>query len=300
MKNVLLKLPVHDLDGRLLLSEKQVLTPEVLQNLVDSNRDKKAAAGSLLQYGTIRDDLGTLLNTDPYRVIFNDPLKTDNVLKQMDRVLLPPALLAFLDHFKRHAPETYQHTLRVTALSAFIGSFLLETVQDLTQGILAAVAHDFGKTCIPLELLKKQASLTRQERGMLEQHTLAGYVLISYFLKMTGTLPARAARDHHERRDGSGYPLGINQEDRMVEIIAVSDIYDALVSDRPYRKEAYENRRALEEITEMAAAGKIGWEVVRALISNNRETKPDIEACIVSREKRNPPKPESTENKAGG
>jgi HD-GYP domain-containing protein (c-di-GMP phosphodiesterase class II) len=83
----------------------------------------------------------------------------------------------------------------------------------------------------------------------------------------------------------------------MVEIIAVSDIYDALVSDRPYRKEAYENRRALEEITEMAATGKIGWEGVRALISHNRETKPAPEACIVSGEKRNPPTPENVEGR---
>ncbi len=295
MKSVVLKLPVRDLDGKQLLPEGEVLVPEAMQTLVDSNRNEEREAASLLQHGTVRTDLERLLNTDPYRVIFNDPLKTDTVLKLMERVLLPPELLSFLDHFKDHAPETYYHTLRVTALSTFIGRFLLETVQDLTLGIQAAVVHDFGKVCVPEGLLEKQTPLTDQERGLLEQHTLAGYALISYFLKRVGTLPARAARDHHERQDGSGYPRGINQEDRMVEIIAVSDIYDALVSDRPYRKEAYENRRALEEITEMASSGKIGWEVVRALISHNRENKPDHEACIVSGEKRALAKPGRTD-----
>jgi HD-GYP domain-containing protein (c-di-GMP phosphodiesterase class II) len=282
-------LPVRRLDGSLLLPKGALLTRDVLRSLVASQEDEVGPPVSMLQHGTVREDLVRLLNADPYRVIFNDPRKTQTVLKLMERVPLAPPLLTFLDHFKRVAPETYDHTLRVTALSAFISRFLLETVQDMTRGILAAAVHDFGKICLPVELLNKRGPLTGPERTLLEQHTVAGYVLVAYYMKKTGTLPARAARDHHERRDGSGYPRGIVQEDRMVEIIAVSDIYDALVSHRPYREEPYENRRALEEITDMASRGKIGWSLVRALVSHNRETKPDHEACIVSAEKRHPP-----------
>jgi len=289
MSRVLLRLPIRDLGGRVLLEPGEVLTSQTVQNLVDANRNDQRESVSLLEHGTVREDLAALLDTLPYRMIFDDPQDIDTVLRLMERVMIAPDLLAFLDHFRRTAPETYHHTLRVTALTAFIGQFLRETVQDLTRGILAAAVHDFGKVCLPEMLLEKKTPLSPEERCLLEQHTLAGYALISYFLKAVGTLPARAARDHHERRDGTGYPRGIALQDRMVEIIAVSDIYDALVSDRPYRKEAYENRRALEEITGMAAAGKIGWDVVRALISHNRETKPAPEDCVVSGERRTAP-----------
>ena len=299
MNRVVLKLAVREPGGRVLLNPGEVLSPRSLQNLVDANRNAPGGAVSLMEHATVREDLGPLLDTNPYRLIFDDPVNTDTVLRLLERVLVPVELLPFLDHFKHAAPETYDHTLRVTALTAYIGRFLRETVQDLTRGILAAVVHDFGKLCVPEGLLEKRAPLSAAERELLEQHTLAGYALISYFLGATGSLPARAARDHHERRDGSGYPHGIVLQDRMVEIIAVSDIYDALVSDRAYRQEAYENREALEEITEMATAGKIGWDVVRALISHNRETKPDPEACVVSMERRTPAAPMNRDRSPG-
>jgi len=75
-------------------------------------------------------------------------------------------------------------------------------------------------------------------------------------------------------------------KDRMIEIISVCDIYDALLSPRPHRPIPYDNRTALEEITEMAEKGKIGWEVVQALVSYSRKDKPSFQECKVSVEKR--------------
>ena len=75
----------------------------------------------------------------------------------------------------------------------------------------------------------------------------------------------------------------------MVEIIAACDVYDALLSPRPYRPTAYDNRTALEEITEMAQMGKLSWEVVKALVSHNRKDKPPFQECQVSTEKRGTP-----------
>jgi len=286
MRPFTLDMAVREPGGRVLLPKGTLCTPEALQTLAAHHKTAEGATVSLLQCGTVRQDIVELLAASPYRVIFDDPLMMDTVLRLLERVILPAGLRPFLRHFERHAPETYHHILRVTALTAIVGRFLPETVHDLPQGILAAAVHDFGKFCLPVGLLEKRTPLTPRERGLLEQHTLAGYVLIGAFLGNHNSLPARAARDHHERRDGSGYPLGTRQENRMVEIIAVSDIYDALVSDRSYRDTAYENREALEEITGMAEAGKVGWEVVRALISFNRQAKPAPEACVVSGEKR--------------
>jgi HD-GYP domain-containing protein (c-di-GMP phosphodiesterase class II) len=116
-------------------------------------------------------------------------------------------------------------------------------------------------------------------------------VLLSYYYKDLQNLACEVALDHHERRDGSGYPQGILLKDPIVEIIAVSDIYDALIRPRPYRSTAYDNRAALEEITGMAEKNKIGWDVVKALIARNRKSKPHYREITISAEKRGTPPP---------
>ena len=75
----------------------------------------------------------------------------------------------------------------------------------------------------------------------------------------------------------------------MVEIVIVADVYDALIMPRSYRPQSYDNRTALEEITTMAEKGKIGWEVLKALIALNRKNKPDFRDISVSSEKRGTP-----------
>ncbi|MCX5853312.1 MAG: hypothetical protein NTZ24_01785, partial [Deltaproteobacteria bacterium] len=97
---------------------------------------------------------------------------------------------------------------------------------------------------------------------------------------------ARVARDHHERINGSGYPRGISLNDRIVEIVAVCDIYDALISTRPYRPVSFDNRTALENITMMAERNEVSWEVVQALVAHNRKEKKHFTKCNVSLEKR--------------
>jgi HD-GYP domain-containing protein (c-di-GMP phosphodiesterase class II) len=153
----------------------------------------------------------------------------------------------------------------------------------------AGPCHDLGKICVPLHILKKTDPLTREERDILEHHAAAGFVLLCYYLKDKNDLAARVALNHHERRNGSGYPGGIKHIDRLVEIVAVCDIYDALVSQRPYRPISYDNRTALEEITLLAEKGEISWEGVKALISHNRRKKPHYSQVAVSIEKRGSP-----------
>ena len=104
-------------------------------------------------------------------------------------------------------------------------------------------------------------------------------------------------RGYHERLDGSGYMRGVKLRDPMVEIVAVSDVYDALISPRPYRPTSFDNRSALEEVTAMAQRREIGWDVLMALISLNRVDKPDIKSFKISLEKRGAPPPDNAYGK---
>ena len=115
--------------------------------------------------------------------------------------------------------------------------------------------------------------------------------MLSYYKKDPHSLAGRVARDHHERNDGSGYPRGIDLDDRMVEIVAVSDVYDALVSLRPYRPVSFDKRSALEEIVRLAEQNKISWDVVKAIVAHSRTDKPHYQEVEIPLEKRGAPPP---------
>lgn len=288
MKTAKLDYPVHTLDNRLLLPAGKELTSEVLDELIAANKDTSYQALSFLEYGTVYQDILRLLQKPPYCVIF-DELKSKIVLNLMKKINFIPPVLESLKYFKENDFYTYRHTLMVFAMSTIIARDLLEKSEDWIMEAMAGTIHDYGKICVPLQTLKKSDPLTRTDRSILEHHALAGFVLLSYFLQDPRSFAGRVAKEHHERRDGSGYPLGISLRDRMVEIIATCDVYDALLSPRPYRTTPYDNRTALEEITKMAQGGKLSWDVVQTLVSHNRKDRPHFRECRVSTEKRGIP-----------
>jgi HD-GYP domain-containing protein (c-di-GMP phosphodiesterase class II) len=284
-----LRYPVQTLEGELLLPAGTKVTREVLQELIARDRSGPFPEVPLLDFDTVRSDLLEGLRAGPYQVIFQGPQSIANLLGYMEHARMVRPLLAYLKYFKQVDPYTYGHILRVFSLTTLLAQTLLEDGPGPRREIMAGPVHDLGKICVPLEILRKSDPLTRTERGVLEHHAAAGYVLLGYYMKDPDSFLAKGALEHHERRDGSGYPLGLPLRDPMVEILAASDVYDALISPRPYREAAYENRTALEEMVRMAERGALGWDVVKALVACNRRSKPSYKECVVSREVRGTP-----------
>ncbi|UCG81439.1 MAG: HD domain-containing protein [Desulfobacterales bacterium] len=291
MTNETLVHPVHTLHNRLLLPAGTELSGETLDGLISTSRATAHQPYSLLRHSSVKEDLLDFLSEAPYREVFVDEEVRADVLNLMNAVGIVGPVLESLDYFKKHDPYTYRHILVVSALSTLVAKNMFSDHQDRIQEAATAPSHDFGKVCVPLHILKKATPLTQRERDILKHHTAAGYVLLSYYLKDRQNPAARVARDHHERHDGSGYPRGIRVMDPMVEIVVATDIYDALISSRPYRPISYDNRTALEEITAMAERHEISWDVVKALVACNREDKPHFTECEVSAERRGTPPP---------
>jgi HD-GYP domain-containing protein (c-di-GMP phosphodiesterase class II) len=283
--------PIRTLDDRLLLPAGAELSGETLDDLISSSRTTPHQSYSLLQHGSVKEDLLDFLGELPYQLFFADKEVRSEVLNLMNAVGVVGPVLESLNYFKEHDPYTYRHILVVSALSTILAKNMFSDYQDRIQEAATGPSHDFGKVCVPLHILKKPTPLTQAERDILKHHTAAGYVLLSYYLRDKQDPAARIARDHHERKDGSGYPRGVRIMDPMVEIVVVSDIYDALISSRPYRPISYDNRTALEEITAMAERQEISWDVVKALVASNREDKPHFTMCEVSTERRGTPPP---------
>jgi len=286
-----LQYPVETLDNIQLFPAGTVLSEEKLAELRTFNQADQVRTVRLFDYGSVKKDLLDFLSQPPYDVIFSEKEQVNSMLEIMAMSELKFPVLECLDYFRGEDFYTYRHMLLVFALSIHLGQELLKDDLDLMNGAFSSPAHDFGKICVPLEVLKKNGPLTQSERKMLEHHTMAGYVLLKYY--RDNDLSARIARDHHERNNGSGYPRGITLADRLVEIVVVSDIYDALISPRPYRPASYDNRTAIEEICNKAEKGEVSWDVVKALVASNRKDKPHYSICDLSGEKRGTPPPDN-------
>jgi HD-GYP domain-containing protein (c-di-GMP phosphodiesterase class II) len=289
----LLKLdyPVYSLDRQLLLRAGTTLTDEMLETLISSRGADHRKTHVLMQYGTVKKDILSFITHPPVNTIINDQRQISEIMKIMEHVKLVRPVLDSIEYFKQHDAYTYRHILVVFALSTLISVNLISDYHVRIKESASGPTHDFGKICIPISVLRKTSPLTRDERKILTHHTTAGYILLNYYLHGSEHLAVRVAKDHHERNNGSGYPSGMHLNDREVEIVAVCDIYDALSASRPYRPISFDNRSALEEITLMAERGDVSWEVVQALVAQNRKGKPHFSECSVSLEKRGVPPP---------
>ncbi len=283
---MVLQYPVTTLDGQELLPKGTNVSNIVLDRLIDQNKTTSFPCEPVLQHGTIRHDIIHFLTIQPYKAIFSSPEMVDYVLNLFEQVILPTPLLEVLDFFKEHDFHTYRHSIMVYAMSTLLAKVLGVDNKEILQESIAGPTHDFGKINVPLKILQKKSPLTNAEDKRIRHHVLAGKVLLAYYLKNRQDITSRLASDHHERKDGSGYPRGIKQRNRLIEIVTVADIYDALVAHRPYRKTPFDNRSALDELVSMAENGKIGWTITKALIALNRHDKPNHHNMIMSTKKR--------------
>jgi putative nucleotidyltransferase with HDIG domain len=144
-------------------------------------------------------------------------------------------------------PYTRGHSERVCRYALHIGQIMSLPQAELEKLELACLLHDVGKIGIPENILNKKEKLTDKEWSIIRKHPLKGVEILKSS-KQTKSIQA-AVRHHHERYDGNGYPDGLTGEQipLLARIIAVADSFDAMVSDRPYRKKCSE-KTAIEEI----------------------------------------------------
>ena len=134
---------------------------------------------------------------------------------------------------------------------------------------MAAQVHDIGKISIPAEILTKPTTLTPGELGLIHEHPETGYTILK---NIPFAWPiAEIVRQHHERLDGSGYPLGLKGDAILPEarVLAVADFVEAMGSHRPYRPAA-KLKIVLEQI-EKEAGTKLDAEAVRICAALFRE-----------------------------
>ncbi|ARK31964.1 HD-GYP domain-containing protein [Halalkalibacter krulwichiae] len=131
----------------------------------------------------------------------------------------------------------FTHSLNVTVYTLRLAIELGFSDKQLMEIGLGALLHDVGKMAIPVEILNKPDRLTDEEYQMIKSHARAGYDLLRNVPNVS-LVTAHCALQHHERPDGTGYPQGLkgNEIHLYAKIIAVADVFDAVTSNRIYRK----------------------------------------------------------------
>ena len=161
-------------------------------------------------------------------------------------------------------PYTAGHSIRVGDLSFELGREMGLPRPSLQHLRVGGLLHDIGKIGIRDTVLLKPGRLNDEERALIEQHPTIGLRILEWAELPKEVLEIVGA--HHERMDGSGYPLGLNADELSVfpRITAVADMYDALTTDRPYRR-GLSPQEALRMLWREAESGIVDAEVVSTL-----------------------------------
>jgi putative nucleotidyltransferase with HDIG domain len=155
---------------------------------------------------------------------------------QIVNSIVQHGLSAWLDNVRRYHEGTFQHCLLVTGVAVGFALDLHFTGPDVKRLGMAATLHDIGKARIPLSILDKPGRLEPVEDEIMRRHPVIGYELLK---DLSGISPEvlDGVRHHHEYLDGSGYPdaLTASKISDLVRLLTISDIFAALIEQRPYR-----------------------------------------------------------------
>lgn len=188
------------------------------------------------------------------------------------------ALAVDISTLKTSDEYTFKHSVDVATISMIIARNQGLSEKDIYNIGIAGLLHDMGKSKIPTEVLNKPAKLNDAEFEIMKQHSMLGYQILREKKDFSDAV-SLAVLQHHEKMDGSGYPLGC-KADKIIsyaKILSVSDVYDALVTERPYKR-AFTQRDAVELI--MSLTGELDITATRSFMESVILYPVDTTVCL--------------------
>lgn len=240
--------PVKNSQGVTMLEEGTRLTAAYLKRLrqmgiqdvcievekSESDSSEKSAAPAI-RFRQVRDALAVRVED---RSLLG-PWGEENLSRingLFSRISARYEVMRLLEQLAAYDQCLIQHSIQVARLTGYMGMKLDYDDELLTDVLIGALLFDIGMTKLPLSLVKSKSALSMEQRLLLESHTHQGCHLLSG-IEAISPLSATCALLHHERYDGSGYPLRLKGDDipEYVQLIGIADVYDALISPRHHR-----------------------------------------------------------------
>lgn len=251
---------IYDGDGRKLLSSDMALTSKFIERLAELKVSAVYITNSYMEgievEPIVREEVRvktvqtvkrvfSMLDSPrkdvPYREIQALGRKiVSDVLRNKDAML-------HLNEIRTYDDYTFAHSVDVCTVAVLIGTGMNCGEDRLRELALGSLLHDVGKMLVAPEILNKPALLTEEEMSIMKGHSQFGFELLRGSEKGISLPAMHVAFQHHEKFDGNGYPRGLKGMEihEYARIVAIADVYDAVISDRPYRPallphEAYE------------------------------------------------------------
>lgn len=169
----------------------------------------------------------------------NAPIDVDDMLENTLEIVKstnsPLSIFTMLSTLKNYDDSTFNHSLNVSLICNIFGHWLNFSEKDIELVTACGLFHDIGKLLIPQEIIKKPGKLTDEEFAIVKTHPKKGYDLLK--TKNVDPHIQMAALMHHEKCDGSGYPMKLTGDkiDWCAKIVTIADIYEAMTAKRVYR-----------------------------------------------------------------
>lgn len=228
-------------DGTLIIAANVVLTPKQIDLLekqgiylktedVTEDNIRHIADHAIAE---IKEVFAKVRSTK--RIPFKDV--QEKIMPSILQISQHPSLQDVLNYLEQKDEYTYRHSISVALFSRMIGKAKGMSEQQLLELTTAGFLHDIGKARIPEEIINKPGKLSDLEYEMIKNHAQYGYDMIKSSKGFSDTC-ALVALQHHEREDGSGYPKGLTENEihEYSKIVAVADVFHAMISNRAYKQ----------------------------------------------------------------
>lgn len=205
----------------------EIIKPEIMTRIHELQEDlqdiiKKSNDGNKIDIKGVNKnirDINEIVDEIVYETLFNKDV------------------LLNLENISIYDDYTLTHSINMMLLSIVIANdsgFNMDQIKKLAVG---CIFHDIGKTFIPIEIINKPGKLTDEEFELVKTHSEKGYEFLTNYTDLQA-VSRNIALSHHEREDGLGYPRGLKGDEihKFSRVAAICDVFDALTSDRPYRR----------------------------------------------------------------
>lgn len=192
---------------------------------------------------------------------------TNNIASNlMNAINSTDAIAVDISALKTSDEYTFKHSVDVATMSMILAKQQGLSQKQIYEIGVAGLLHDIGKTKIPLDILNKPARLTDEEFAVMKQHPVFGYRMIKDRDEFSNEI-CMAVLQHHEKMNSKGYPVGFPSDKitQYARILTIADIYDALVTERPY-KSAFSQREAVEMI--MSMTGELDLTAMKSFLES--------------------------------
>lgn len=192
---------------------------------------------------------------------------TNNIASNlMNAINSTDAIAVDISALKTSDEYTFKHSVDVATMSMVLAKQQGLSQKQIYEIGVAGLLHDIGKTKIPLDILNKPARLTDEEFAVMKQHPVFGYRMIKDRDEFSNEI-CMAVLQHHEKMNSKGYPVGFPSDKitPYARILTIADIYDALVTERPY-KSAFSQRDAVEMI--MSMTGELDLTAMKSFLES--------------------------------